>query len=301
MQRLITILLLITYSLCYGQGKYSVRKTYQYEGNDSNKKHLIETNKFNRQGKIQDEDKADEDGYVEKIKHYYNHDTILSKTVHTHKSFTKKAIEWYYYDKNGRLFEKRVNKYEVQIKSCIPINEPPQWGDTAITHYSYDNAGNVIEEITRVKENKHVPVVIGGLGSELQTNRVINKYDNNNQLLSTVRQHIFSLNDRQIELARQEKWNDTITIDTVEKMYPAIEQTIIHYHNPYYIDTIYVNYTFDTLNRVLTETEVKDYIHTKKTKYYAYLPEKRLIKWVKTYFDRTINKTTITTRLYTYE
>ena len=88
MQKYITILLLLTCSLCYGQGKYTVRKAYQYEGNDSTNAKWVLTEKFNKKGKLvyarYNEYPLNEE-YIGDGKNYYTYnDTLLTKIGRAH-------------------------------------------------------------------------------------------------------------------------------------------------------------------------------------------------------------------------
>ena len=98
MYKILTTLLLLITTLCYGQGKYTVRKTYQYKYNDSTNAKWVLTEKFNKYGKVvyaryndYEIPEFDEVNYYEEDgKTYYTYyDTLLTTRLTVHK-----AHEW---------------------------------------------------------------------------------------------------------------------------------------------------------------------------------------------------------------
>ncbi|MBS1772363.1 MAG: hypothetical protein JST82_05850 [Bacteroidetes bacterium] len=132
MYKYLAILLSLTSVLSYGQKKYTVRNTYQYEGDDSTNAKLVLTEKYNANGKIIH---AKYDYYTNTFEennnyydvgenYYYYRDTFLIKQLEVHK-----AVRW---DLTGR---KRLNSY---------IN-----GDSSLFYYDYD-----IDKLGRIKSIK---------------------------------------------------------------------------------------------------------------------------------------------------
>jgi hypothetical protein len=143
MKKIILILLLLTSTLCYGQGKYSVRKTYQYEKDDSTSKQLILTENFNANGllvsSVARERVEDENGaqYVD-----------MEKTQYTYKDTF--VTDMLFVNKNG------VHKGNTVTYGTY------EGGDSTVIHYDYtiDEQGRKIKEI----ETKYVcerPMVCG--------------------------------------------------------------------------------------------------------------------------------------------
>lgn len=121
----ILAILLFTATLCYGQGKYTVRKTYQTH-NDWDNNTCVQT-----------------------IKYYYD-DTLLTTTIESHNFSDTAVITRYFYNATHQLVKTESNTYEIQVKSCLVDEEAKsEWGDTIITHYIYNSKGQVEEEIIR--------------------------------------------------------------------------------------------------------------------------------------------------------
>lgn len=152
MRGILIILLLLAVNLCYGQGKYTLRKTYQYEGNDSTNAKWVLTEKYNTNNKVvfarfnKYKGYADDsnDDFERNGKAYYTYNdtniinilTAYKKriidssgviTLNTYKGGDTEIVHYEYkYDSTGRVIEMKEKEYSYKMtppQSCMGFNE----------------------------------------------------------------------------------------------------------------------------------------------------------------------------------
>ena len=319
MQKYITILLLLTCSLCYGQGKY---KTCTAKTFDSRNKIIATTKKsFNKYGKVVLDSTHSNDYWLSNITWFrYINDTLLAEKLTASGTGDSNRV-WYYYDTKNRLIETRTNSYERQVKSClISEDDIKEWGDTIIKRYTYNQHGQVEEEIIQYKKNIKVNAVIGAFGSGWHVNRIVYEYDASYRLISEERQHIYRLNDRDVQIygdSEIRKPGEPWSINDMKRGYPDTFSTeIITYkyskdkliktshdldHSCY--TSVIIEYSFDSKKRVIAELEYEKagIRRGSKMRYYKYNPDKCLYKEMEIIPNYNTGNDDYQTTLYAYE
>lgn len=126
--------------------------------------------------------------------------------------------------------------------------------------------------------------------SKPHTNRVVYKYDASNRILSKEEQHIYKLNDRDVELYANEKypWPDTTTI--TKTTYRYLKDRLIKEIRDLFFgvnDSIVILYTYDKFGKIIAELEYNNesmtYISTLRK--YHYMPDKRIYEQIYTQPD----------------
>lgn len=174
---------------------------------------------------------------------------------------------WLYYA-DDKLSTKRTTLYNASKQ---------QWEDTLMTTYTYNDAGNIIEELIWHKKNVYGDIIL----NTWNTNRIIYSYDNLGKLLSKKTYYIYSLNDWDKELlkSKADRLEDTIKLTATEYSYNTKGYTRINYNinNIDLYDTAYVKYEFDKFNRMIKESEkTKSILSGNIIRTYSYHPEKRI-------------------------
>ena len=325
MKHTLIILLLLTTTLCYGQG-YKVCKVYFENNKDSRGNGLYSEEHYNKYGKttyykLYGENKHDSiESYTslsdttkyqsaEYTNYNYRDSFLISSVSYSFNSYRdqdKKADtskQFYYYDSKGLLIEERYTEYTKHTHgSCIPDRERT-WGDTIINYYKYDNRVNKIldsfgsrkstnPEYLNLDEGGNVGHIVDStMHAEKGTKHIV-----------PVTRYVFDDKNRLIlEIKEEEEW--TAKYEYIYRKDTTFTITIGE--NP---DTTITTYVYDKYGRILEEAKILrtleyNTVFTLKY-YYAYRPEKKLIKTTqnKVYLNPEDNdKGCIKTFLYTYE
>ncbi len=307
MLKLTFILTLIT-SLCYGQqGKYTNCTATTYDS--KNKAISIQKEVYNKHGKVVS---RQYNSLIYKnvgsSEFTYVNDTLLSRIKST--AHEDSLLQWYVYT-DARLTESRKVSYEEQVKYCVHFPDEVierEWGDTLITHYKYNDNGQLAEEMIRYKRAVNVRSVIGAFGSTWHTNRILYTYDTDNRILQKEKQHIYRLNDRDIELHEDKGPGYPDTFTTEKITYTYLKNKTIESRQKFDIGQLEGNpfkttieYTFDNLGRVLTEHEYNNVQYDSEIRYYKYAPDKRIYKRIAIIHDYNTGKDDPETTLYVYK
>lgn len=258
---LITPLLLLASCYVYGQSVYTKIYTYTL-----NKKYdTIYTSKqvFDVSGRQLQETKGHREKKIE-TKYYNTDSTSIGISIYENGD-TLFSLSHY---TNNILTAKRSTKYNANQH---------QWEDTLVSTYTYNNAGQPIEELIWHKKNEQGNIIL----NTWNTNRIIYNYDNVGKLLSKKTYYIYSLNDWDKELLKNkaDRLEDTIKLTSSTYTYKPKGYTRIDYdiNNIELYDTAYITYEFDKFNRVYKEIERKKSILSETTiRTYSYHPEKRI-------------------------
>lgn len=217
-------------------------------------------------------------GLVTQAIKYYNN-TKRSETIYT---FSEDDLSCYGLtaSRNGdsiwHWLNYNNNKLTKQITTSYQADKQ-RWGDTIINTYTYNEAGQIAEELIWHKKNEHGDIIL----NTWNTNRILYSYDNRGKLLSKKEYYIYNLNDwdKEILKSKADRLEDTIKLACTTYNYKPEGYIRINYNinNIDLYDTAYVNFEFDKFHRVVKETErTQSVLSGSVIRTYSYHPEKRL-------------------------
>ncbi|HLO70126.1 MAG TPA: hypothetical protein VK167_04615 [Flavipsychrobacter sp.] len=262
MKGLIAALILLTSICAYSQSVYNKSFTYTL---DKHYDTVARTEQiFDSTGRIVLEKQTGR-GYKNQVSTFsYNNLSGNGLTVYKNGD---SLWSWLYYA-DDKLSIKRTTLYNASKQ---------QWEDTLVTTYTYNDAGNIIEELIWHKKNVYGDIIL----NTWNTNRIIYSYDNLGKLLSKKTYYIYSLNDwdRELLKSKTDRLQDTIKLTATTYNYNTKGYTRINYNinNIDLYDTAYVKYEFDKFNRIIKETErTESILSASAIRTYSYHPEKRI-------------------------
>lgn len=285
MKVLFTILLLLTVDSVFSQtlnqsvSIYTINKRYDTVAST--------TQLFNSHDRLTYESATGKGNKNQETSFSYNEDGSVAYGLTTGKNGDS-TWHWHYYTDN-KLTAQRTTTYNAALH---------QWEDTIVSAYTYNDAGNIIEEQLWHKKNEHGSIVL----NTWNTNRRTYTYNNIGQLLTYKSYYIYSLNDWDKELlkTKTDRQQDTILLTSLKYEYKAKGYTRINYDinqiDPY--DTVNVKYEFDKFDRIIKETErVKSILSGTVIRTYSYHPQKRIDREI--YYDAADKLQRV--KMYMYE
>lgn len=283
MKGLIAALILLTSICAYSRSVYNKSFTYIL---DKHYDTVARTEQiFDSTGRIVLEKQAGK-GYKNQVSTFrYNNLSGNGLTVYKNGD---SLWSWLYYA-DDKLSIKRTTFYSASKQ---------QWEDTLVNTYTYNDAGNIIEELIWHKKNVYGDIIL----NTWNTNRIIYSYDNLGKLLSQKTYYIYSLNDWDVELLKNkaDRLEDTIKLTSTTYNYTPKGYTRINYNinNIDLYDTVYVKYEFDKFNRVIKESEkTKSILSGDIIRTYSYHPEKRIDREI--YYNAADKLQSV--KIYVYE
>lgn len=264
MKLLVQLLLLMSINICSAQLHYRRLSTYtlnKYYDTISHTEQLFDSN-----GRLMNETQSGKEYKDQQTRYTYSSDGSTSIGLTIYKNGDSTWL-WHHYTSN-RLTTLRTTMYNATKQ---------HWEDTLITSYTYNDAGNIVEEQIWHKKNVYGDIIL----NTWNTNRIIYTYDNLGKLLSKKTYYVYSLNDWDRELLKNkaDRQEDTIKLSSTTYHYKPKGYTCINYNinNIDLYDTTFVTYEFDKFNRVIKETErTKSILSASVIRTYSYHPEKRI-------------------------
>lgn len=217
-------------------------------------------------------------GFVTLSTKYYNN----TKRIETIYNFSEDGLSCYGLttSKNGDTtwHRQHYNNNKLTTQRTTSYNaDRQQWEDTLVYNYTYNDAGQIAEELIWHKKNEYGDIIL----NTWNTNRITYTYNNLGKLINKKEYYIYDLNDWDKELLKNksDRLEDTIKLTSTTYNYKPNGYTRIDYNinNIDLYDTAYVTYEFDKFNRVIKETErSKSILSGFIIRTYSYHPEKRL-------------------------
>lgn len=163
MRLLLSLIIVLLFSITYGQNKVTKCTVYQFKGNDSLKKKVVLQQTFNSFGKIIYEkywcykDNLME-GRVDFRYYYFYDDTLLTKQIYIGDesyNFNDTTKILYYYNNKKQLIKEERFESKLHLRKdlgphpgCVYTKEDYEkfrtWNKTSEINYSYDNLGRKI-------------------------------------------------------------------------------------------------------------------------------------------------------------
>lgn len=264
MKLLVQLLLLMAINICSAQSPYRRISTYSLNKYYDTISHTEQL--FNSNGRLVNETQIGKEYKDKQTRYSHSSDGSTSIGLTIYKNGDSTWL-WHNYTSN-RLTTLRNTTYNASKQ---------QWEDTLITTYTYNDAGNIIEELIWHKKNVFGDVIL----NTWNINRIIYSYDNIGKLLGKKTYYIYSLNDWDVELLKNkaDRLEDTIKLTSTTYNYTPKGYTRINYNinNIDLYDTTYIKYEFDKFNRVIKESEkTKSILSGNIIRTYSYHPEKRI-------------------------